>query len=40
MFSQAGRRSIFKFCVFKLAEAVRYLKFKRDQSLLLLAETV
>ena len=28
MFSQVWRRSIFKFCVYKLAEAVRYLKFK------------
>ena len=27
-FSQVWRRSIFKFCVYKLAEAVRYLKFK------------
>ena len=28
VFSQVLRRSIFKFCVYKLAEAVRYLKFK------------
>ena len=28
VFSQVWRRSIFKFCVYKLAEAVRYLKFK------------
>ena len=28
MFSQVWRRSIFKFCVYKLVEAVRYLKFK------------
>ena len=26
--SQVWRRSIFKFCVYKLAEAVRFLKFK------------
>ena len=28
VFSQVWRRSIFRFCVYKLAEAVRYLKFK------------
>ena len=28
VFSQVWRRPIFKFCVYKLAEAVRYLKFK------------
>ena len=28
VFSQVWRRSIFKFCVYKLAEAVRCLKFK------------
>ena len=28
VFSQVWRRSIFKFCVYKWAEAVRYLKFK------------
>ena len=28
VFSQVWRRSIFKFCAYKLAEAVRYLKFK------------
>ena len=28
VFSQVRRRSIFKFCVYKLAEVVRYLKFK------------
>ena len=28
VFNQLWRRSIFKFCVYKLAEAVRYLKFK------------
>ena len=28
VFSQVWRRSIFKFCVYKLAEAVKYLKFK------------
>ena len=28
VFSQVWRRSIFKFCVYKLAEAVRYLKVK------------
>ena len=28
VFSQVWRRSIFKFCVYKLAEAVRFLKFK------------
>ena len=28
VFSQVWRRLIFKFCVYKLAEAVRYLKFK------------
>ena len=28
VFSQVWRRSNFKFCVYKLAEAVRYLKFK------------
>ena len=28
VFSQVWRRSIFKFCVHKLAEAVRFLKFK------------
>ena len=28
VFSQVWRRSIFKFCVYKVAEAVRYLKFK------------
>ena len=28
VFSQVWRSSIFKFCVYKLAEAVRYLKFK------------
>ena len=30
MFSQVRRGSIFKFCVYKLAEAVRYLKFKLE----------
>ena len=30
MFSQVRRRSIFKFCVHKLAEAVRYLKFEGE----------
>ena len=28
VFSQVWQRSMFKFCVYKLAEAVRYLKFK------------
>ena len=28
VFSQSWLRSIFKFCVYKLAEAVRFLKFK------------
>ena len=28
VFSQVWRRLIFKFCVYKLAEAIRYLKFK------------
>ena len=28
VFSQLWRRSIFRFCVYKFAEAVRYLKFK------------
>ena len=28
VFSHVWRRSIFKFCVYKFAEAVRYLKFK------------
>ena len=28
VFSQVWRRSIFRFCVYKFAEAVRYLKFK------------
>ena len=28
VFSQVWQRPIFKFCVYKLAEAVRYLKFK------------
>ena len=30
MLSQVWRRPIFKFCVYKLAEAVRFLKFKWD----------
>ena len=30
VFSQLWRRSIFKFCGYKLAEAVRFLKFKSE----------
>ena len=30
MFTQVSRRSIFRFCVYKFMEAVRYLKFKGE----------
>ena len=30
MFSQVRQRSNFKFCVFKLAVAIRFLKFKLE----------
>ena len=30
MFSQVCRRSNFKFCVYKLAEAISFLKFRRE----------